>query len=1011
MKSLFDLCVPREDVLKGTARDSDFAADLAQVLNNKAPKEYLDPKIFFANTYPTIGLQSLLKNVSLRLTGRGGEAASIFRLDTQYGGGKTHSLIALNHLAKGMQGVENVEEFIDPQLIPGGNARVAAFDGENADPLNGRPLEQGLRAYTPWGELAYHLAGVEGYEQVRRSDIERVAPGAETVRDLFGGKPTLILLDELGVYLRKVRHLPEADQLTPFLTSLFKAVESSPGAALVFTLAIGKEGKAVDAYSAENEFLARYLEEAESVAGRKATALDPTMENETAQVLRRRLFSRIDDAGAAEVISAYRDLWTHNSDKLPPQRIDEDRVSEFSNGFPLHPELMSALTDKLSTLGNFQRVRGMLRLLTQTVAKLWEDHPANTYAIHLCHMDPGYEPIHNEVVTRLGLGSFDPAIRNDVSSSLGGASLAQEIDASNYAGMPPYCSMVARSILWHTFAFNEHLKGVNEPELRYTLLGPGLDVDFIDDARKRFMATSAYLDDRPNVALRFSAEVNLTQLIRRQESQVDAGEARAQLRDRIRTIFSGTTLQLVPFAGGPYEVPDDVGDGRPCLVLVNHDAEAARNDALQVPELVEKIFRFKGAQNDFRQLQNNLVFLMADEVLKEDMRGKMVRRLALEAMRQPQRLSDLVEHQQQKVQELYQRSEQELALAIQHCYRHLFFPSRNNRVEAAGIDLGHTAFEIQSASERPGEGERQILRALNENQKLLRGEDPPLAPNYVRDQTPLKQGQMTTADLRNEFRKDTRLPIMLGDDNFVTMVRHGIEANAYVYRSGDLLLGPGDPWAEVKVDQQSVVFTMAYATEQGIWPRQIEKEPEAGSTGEGEGTTGGVQGDGSGIETGHDGETVTQTGGDGSQPTFQAEAPLREALIVLWEKARGAKVVSLSWLSLRVFDPTDAFRLLIAVNGVTGAQKRVELTAEYETAEGSALRLTFNGQPDDAQPLKDFLEPQFRASSEKALDTVYTLTFREGLPMAGDAPEKLAERLARFATGAALVEASAEARS
>jgi hypothetical protein len=109
---------------------------------------------------------------------------------------------------------------------------------------------------------------------VRQSDIERVAPGAATIRTLFGGDPTLILLDELAIYLRKVRGRPESNQLTPSLTSLFTAVESSPGAALVFTLAIGKGGRATDAYAAENEFVATQLEEAERVAARKATLLD-----------------------------------------------------------------------------------------------------------------------------------------------------------------------------------------------------------------------------------------------------------------------------------------------------------------------------------------------------------------------------------------------------------------------------------------------------------------------------------------------------------------------------------------------------------------------------------------------------------------------------------------------------------------------------------------------------------------------------------------------------------------
>ena len=117
MRDLFDICTPRGDVLRGHVKESDFAADLAQVLNKAAPPEYQEPKVFFANTHPTHGLKDLLKNVGLRLTGKGGEASAIFRLDTQYGGGKTHALIALTHMASGMPGVGGVEEF-DADEVP-----------------------------------------------------------------------------------------------------------------------------------------------------------------------------------------------------------------------------------------------------------------------------------------------------------------------------------------------------------------------------------------------------------------------------------------------------------------------------------------------------------------------------------------------------------------------------------------------------------------------------------------------------------------------------------------------------------------------------------------------------------------------------------------------------------------------------------------------------------------------------------------------------------------------------
>ena len=158
--TVFDLYVPRDDVLKGAITESDFAADLSQVIRGKdGPAEYRLPEKFFANTYPTRGLKNLLANVCARLSGTGGEVAAIFRLDTTYGGGKTHALIALLHAARGMQGVANVSEFIGAKLIPKRKVRIAAFDGENADPANGRHMGEDVYARTPWGEIAYALAG------------------------------------------------------------------------------------------------------------------------------------------------------------------------------------------------------------------------------------------------------------------------------------------------------------------------------------------------------------------------------------------------------------------------------------------------------------------------------------------------------------------------------------------------------------------------------------------------------------------------------------------------------------------------------------------------------------------------------------------------------------------------------------------------------------------------------------------------------------------------------------
>ena len=1000
MKTIFQICEPRDDVRSGVVKESDFAADLAQVLRgDAAAAAYTDPGVFFANTHPTEGLKRLLENVARRLTGVGGEASSIFRLDTQYGGGKTHSLIALAHSSAGMKGVDTVEEFLPAGLVPTKPVTVAAFDGENADPLNGRDVN-GVRAFTPWGELAAALGGKAGYDRIKSSDIDRVPPGADTIRELFGGKPALILLDELSVYLRKVRERPEAAQLTPFLTGLFKAVESSPGVVLVFTLAIGKGGRASDAYSEENQFLADKLAEAESVAARKATLLDPTAEHETPQVLRRRLFKRIDDKAAAEVIEAYRGLWSQPSNELPQTKVGEDRVAQLRAGYPFHPALTATLTDKLSTLGTFQRVRGMLRLLTQSVTRLWDERPAETYAIHLHDLDPGFGPTRNEINTRLGLSAFDPAIHSDVAATDGGSSLAKEIDAASYAGVAPYCTFVARSILWNSFAFNEQLKGLTPEELRFSLLSPGLQTAYINDARQKFVAQSAYLDDRPTAHLRFLTEANLNQMVRRQEKEVDREEARSELKDRIRQIFRTTEFHLVaPFASGPEEVPDDVGDGRPYLVLIGWEAEAV-NPAKRVgvPALVEKIHRSAGSQGGFRQLQNNVVFLVADEQSRGGMMAKMTRRLALTALQSPKRLEQLAPHQQDKVRELHHRSEQEVALAIQQCYRHLFYPSRNNRVEGAAVDLAHAVIDVPTASDRPGQGQQQVVRVLVENQKVLRASDAPLAPAYVRDQTPLKKGQITTAALRAEFRKDPRLPILLSEDNFLMLIRKGMEEGVYVYKSGELLRGEGDPYAELKVDENSFVFTVAYAKQQGLWPRTPAPSPTPVPQGN-EATGGGNAG---GAAPG----APTST----SATVFRAEAPLREALSRIWDQARQAKADAIGLLTLRLFNHEDAFKLLPAVTAVRDSRRTVSLKASYETSQGSSLELLFAGILEEAPPVREFLAAQFRVASDKTFGCTFELAFEAGLSLAGDEPEKLAEKLAKFVNGAALVEATAEPR-
>jgi hypothetical protein len=1063
IKTIFETCRPRADVEAGTTKDEQFAADLAQVVNETAPKEYADPVLFFKHSFPTRGMRELLKSVLTRLSGKGGEIASIIRLDTQYGGGKTHALIALVHAVRGMKGVKNIEEFVDPKLLPKGSVRVAALDGENSDPADGLTLEPGIRAKTLWGELAYRLGGAEGYRRVQESDQKHVAPGAETLRELFAGHPTLIMIDEVSVSLRKVeRAYPGASgQFTAFLHGLFKAVETSPNVALVFTLAVGKDSEAKDAYKEEHERALASLAEAEMVASRKATQLNPTEEDETADVLRRRLFDEVDRTAAESVVAAYADMWSRSQHELPSSVSRPESRELFRRGYPLHPETMAVMTEKLSSLSTFQRTRGMLRLLARTVHVLWQKKPEDALAIHPHHIDPGFGPIRDEITTRLGQGEYAPALKSDVAAVSGDdPAIAQQLDLKYFPGQLPIHSYVARSIFLHTLAFGDSAKGIATDQLKLSVCSPKVEPSFVEQARVRFVQESLFLDDRPGSTLRFMVEPNLTQVIRRQMEDIDAGEVRTEVDERIRNLFgaSGGAFNLIPFPGGSYEVDDSIGDGRPNLVVLHHDANAINADPQGLPPMIEEAFKFKGADHRLREFRNNLVFVMADERQIKNMKDRVRRRLALRELQKPDRIRLLADHQQNKVKEEFQKSSLSVAEAVLHCYRHLFFPY-NVPMTGAAEPLAHAAIEVPNASDSPGNGQLHVARVLRDHHKLLSEGDTPEAPTFVRDQTPLKlKGELSTLDLRNEYRRAPKLSMLVSNSPLIACIRQGIDSEVFIYREGNQVWGKGDPAPTVHVGESGFVHTLADAKKKLLWPRAellaltlaaAPREIAPDGTAELTATvTGGnppytYTGTHSNLSVANTTQTVVRcdvspessmtyqvevvdsrgqrqvataevlVAEPGTKPKppkkpeLNAEGPLSQALAELWEKARKAKVAAVEKLVIRFFDASATWKIHQAMATLKEAQVSCTFEADISGEGISSFHIQFDGKLEKANALKSFLDPQLRSSSEHDFKASYTLLFATALATSPDKADEFTKLLTRYGSGEAYVEAHA----
>ena len=393
LPTVFDTCEPREDVLKGTIADADFAADLAKVIRGIASDDYQKPDRFFANTYPTEGLKNLLRNVLARLTGDASAAAAIFRLDTSYGGGKTHGLIALTHAANGMKGVANVAEFVDPKFVPKTKIRIAAFDGENADPANGRSMGDGVLAHTPWGELAYSLAGKAGYDRVRKSDETHTAPGAETLAELFGGEPSphpagrTFRLSAQGAQPPRHRRWRTTQRL-PHVPVQSRRKQPARLAGLHPRHRQGRQGR-------------RRLQRREPVhrrqdgrggkhfrpqgdapqpdrgpRNRPGPAPPPVRQDRRRQGRARHRSLPL--ALARQQGRACRRTRTTRRPSTPSAPATRS-IPKSSRRSPPRPPRSH----------NFQRVRGMLRLLARTIAQLWQTRPAGATAIHLHHIDLG----------------------------------------------------------------------------------------------------------------------------------------------------------------------------------------------------------------------------------------------------------------------------------------------------------------------------------------------------------------------------------------------------------------------------------------------------------------------------------------------------------------------------------------------------------------------------------------------------------------------------------------------
>ena len=793
MKPVFQTCHPRTEVLQGDLREEIFAARLRDVIEGRADPVYQDPRRFFENTYPTEGLRVLLQEALGRLTGARPASNAIIRLETAFGGGKTHNLIALYHAARGHP---PGPAFVDDALIPApGAVRAVGVVGSDLGP-EGVPHPE-LTTYTLWGELAYQLGGAEGYARVAESDRNRSAPGTGLLEQLIGDAPTLILLDEVARHLRAARAVPTAtgrsnlaEQTVAFLMSLLEFAASRERVVVVLTLS-----DPADAFGPESEDLRRELDEARRVSARQERVITPTGEREIPAIVTHRLFREIDRDAAREVarayLAAYRRLVEQGAN-LPQRALRAEYAEEMVADYPFHPELLNTLVRKTATIPNFQKTRGALRLLALVVRRLWETRPPDTDLIHPFHVDLEVEEIVNDLTSRLDRPAFRQVVEADIASPKSGAPAhAQVLDRDWVrAGRPPYTRRVATTVFLHSLTLGV-ASGVDPADLLLAVVTPEDDPTFVFRAAEH-LYDHGWFFDWDGRRYRFGTEPSLNKIVADETGMVGRTRAKDELDRRIRQVWKAGTFRVVYFPQEASDVDDDPGS--PKLCVLHYDAATVTAADPAPPDLARKIAEYAGTQQTYRRFRNNVLFLVADGERVDEMVEVARRYLAIaRILADPERLSEFTDEQKRKLKKMGEAAELDLRVAITRAYRYLYYPSAEAPQKHANL-----ACEVLPAQEQGEVSPDQtvvVLRALRGQQKILTGDDPPLAAAYVRSRAwDTDQVAMTTEELRQAFARRLRLPMLLDLNQLKKTIQNGITARQWVYY---------DPAAGVGYDHES----------------------------------------------------------------------------------------------------------------------------------------------------------------------------------------------------------------
>ena len=674
-----DVMEPHPDVAQGRYRNAEFAADLAQVARGEGSFEYRDPVEFFARTYVTEGMKGLLVQSVRRVTGKDGEP--VIQLKTAFGGGKTHSMLALYHLLRGKAPLEKIPT-VRPVLAEAGvghlpAVHVAVLVGTALDPSRSRRPQNlpGVTINTLWGEMAAQLALSAGsprlYDIVKEADKKRVSPGSEALKRLFDACGScLILMDELVAYAKRiygVNGLPAGsfDNFISFIQEITEAARASKSSLVVASIPEsdievgGEAGKTA-------------LEAIEHTFGRMEAIWKPVAASEGFEVVRRRLFLDCKNPSAREMVcSHFSALYRENPTDFPLEVREVEYRNRLLACYPIHPEVFDRLYEDWATLERFQRTRGVLRLMAAVIHELWMGSDAGLLIM------PGSLPldvsaVRDELTRHLPEG-WNSLVDREVDGKRS-VPWQQDKNVLRY-GKVLASRRVARTIMLGSAPTvrQQNVRGIEASRIRLGVVQPGEQIAVFNDALGSLQNSLAYLYTNPSGdRFWYDTRPTLRKTVEDRATQFSASEVEYEIERRMKKLrlespFKG--IHICPASS--LDVPDD--QTVRLVILSPGETVTTSSHGCAALDVAEKIWESRG--NSPRIFRNMLVFLAPDQTSMSALEQETRRYLAWQSIKNDSQDLNLDAAQNRETENSLKRSNETVDLRLSETWCWLLTPA------------------------------------------------------------------------------------------------------------------------------------------------------------------------------------------------------------------------------------------------------------------------------------------------------------------------------------------------